>query len=192
MHFKIFPSLIEKPENIKFENQENDEKIELFLRAHWIDNTSWIFIALILTILPLILVQIDFSLNLNILSRIPLSLIFGGLIIYFMLIIAYIIENFLFWYFNADIVTNKHIVDINFYSLLSREINEVGLEDVEIVSRKSAGILDSLFNFGDVIIETAAEQKNIRMDDISNPDFVVDKIQDLREKRKLFFEGDSG
>lgn len=191
MHFKIFPSLIEKPENIKFENQENDEKIELFLRAHWIENSSWIITAILLTILPLILVQLDLQFNLNLLSTIPPQLIFGGLIIYFMLVIAFVIENFLFWYFNADIVTNKHIVDINFYSLLSREITEVGLEDVEIVSRQSGGILDSLFNFGDVIIETAAEQKNIRMDNISNPDFVVDKIQDLREARKLFFEGDS-
>lgn len=191
MHFKIFPSLIEKPENIKFENQESDEKIELFLRAHWIVNSSWIITSIFLTILPLILVQLDLQFNLNLLSTIPPQLIFGALIIYFMLIIAFVIENFLFWYFNADIVTNKHIVDINFYSLLSREITEVGLEDIEIISRKAGGILDSLLNFGDVSIETAAEQKNILFHKVSNPDFIVDKIQDLREKRKLFFEGDS-
>jgi hypothetical protein len=188
MHFKIFPALFEHPQKIGFENQESDEKIELFLRRHWVANLPWIITSIFIATIPFIVLQIDQILGLNIFVKVPLQLLLGGLIIYYMLIMAYVIESFVFWYFNVDIITSAHIVDINFYSLLSREVNEIGLEDIEIVSRRASGILDSLLDFGDVIVETAAETKNIELATISKPDFVVNKIQDLREARKLFYE----
>jgi hypothetical protein len=188
MHFRVFPSLLENPLKIGFENQDSDEKIELFMRRHWIANIPWILSAVFAAFIPFVILQIEQFLGLNIFTQVPLQLLLGGLIIYYMLIMAYIIESFVFWYFNVDIVTDAHIVDINFYSLLSREINEIGLEDIEIISRRAKGILDSLLDYGDVVIETAAETKNIELATISKPDFVVNKIQDLREARKLFYE----
>lgn len=188
MHFRIFPSLIENPGKIGFENQEHDEKIQLFLRRHWIANIPWIVSAFLASLGPFAVLQIDELLNLNVFANVPIQLLLGGLIIYYMLIVAYIIESFVFWYFNVDIVTDAHIVDINFHSLLSREVNEIGLEDIEIISRKARGILDSLLDFGDVVIETAAETKNIELATVSKPDYVVNRIQDLREARKLFYE----
>ncbi|MBI2022452.1 PH domain-containing protein [Candidatus Daviesbacteria bacterium] len=188
MHFRFFPATIIKPENIKFENQEADEHIELFMREHWITNVPWVTISILAFILPLILVQVTSFVGLQFVFNAPLQLILGGLIIYYLLIIAYIIESFLFWYFNVEIVTNKHLIDVMFHSLLSRQIVEIGLEDIENISRSAGGIIDSLFNFGDVLIQTAANEQNIEFSNVSNPDFVVDKIQDLIEARKLFFE----
>ncbi len=188
MHFKIFPSLFEKPQKIRFEMQEEQEVIELFLRRHPITNVPWILISLIAFSLPFVLIQLDQYLSTNIFLQIPTQILVGGLIIFFMIILAFILESFLFWYFNVDIVTNQHVIDVDFISLLSREIVEAGLDDIELVTRKMSGVWDALFNYGDVLIETSAERTKIIFESVPNPDFVVDRIQDLISARKLFFE----
>jgi uncharacterized membrane protein YdbT with pleckstrin-like domain len=42
-------------------------------------------------------------------------------------------------------------------SLLSKTSTEARLEDIQSVKTKMGGIIGSLFNYGDVLIETAAE-----------------------------------
>src|SRR3989344_5631674 len=43
------------PEGITFENQEPNETIVLFLRKHFITNLPWIFLSLILLLIPVTL-----------------------------------------------------------------------------------------------------------------------------------------
>ena len=78
-------------------------------------------------------------------------------------------------------MTNKHLVDINFHNLLQRDITEVRLDDVQSAKSKINGIFGSLFHYGDVIIETAAERQQIQFLAVPKPDFVKDRIQDLQE-----------
>ncbi len=189
MHFKFFPSLFQTPLKIRFEQQEVNEKIELFLRQHPIVNVVWVTLSLILLVLPPILIQLDSSLNFNFISQVPVNLLLGGLIVYYLILLAYAFEQFLHWYFNVYIVTNLHIVDVNFHSILSKEVVEISLEDIEVISHKVVGVLGSLFHYGEVFIETASETKNIVFDKVPRPDMVADKIQDLQKTRKLLFDG---
>lgn len=182
MHFKLFPSLFQNPQKIKFIEQEPNEQIILFLRQHGITNVPWIFLALLAIFLPFIVIQLDISLGTNFLINVPNQALIGGLVIYYMLIIAYIIEQFLFWYFNIYIVTNLHLVDINFNSLLSRDIIELEFRDVESVATDIRGIFASLFNFGDVSVKTAAEKVPVVFARVPRPDLVADIIQDLQTK----------
>jgi len=182
MQIRFFPSLFDKPQKIRFQEQELNEQIELFLRRHFITNVYWIVLAILAFFLPLIFIQLDQALGLNIVFRIPTNIALGGLIIYYLLILAYVIENFLFWYFNIYIVTNIHLVDVNFHSILSREVLEIELNDIENVSSKINGVIRSLFNYGDVIIKTAADKADITFSEVPRPDFVADRIQDLREQ----------
>lgn len=186
MHFSFFPALFEKPGKIRFETQEANETIELFLRRHFITNVPWILSSIIGFFLPLFVVQLDILLGFNIVSQIPTLLLVGGLIIFYLLILAYIIENFLFWYYNIYIVTNIHLVDIALVSILSRSVKEVELNDIEDVTSKINGVIRSLFNYGDVLIKTAAQQEVVSFGAVPRPDFVADRIQDLR---LVFIEG---
>lgn len=181
MLLRFFPALFDKPENIKFQEQEADEVIELFLRRHFITNLGWIIASAVAFFAPVIFVSILPDISSNILTAVPNEIIIGLLVVYYLLIVAYVIENFLFWYYNIYIVTNIHLVDINFHSLLSREVLEVELDDIENVSSKINGIFASLFNYGDVVIKTAAEKVEITFSAVPRPDFVADRIQDLRQ-----------
>lgn len=180
----FFPAFFDHPENIRFSEQEADEKIELFLRQHWFVNVGWILLALFALFLPIIVLQLDITLNTNYFLNVPIGIVIGGLIIWYLLVTAYIMEKFLFWYFNIYILTNYHLVDVNFHNLLNRDITEAGIENVESASSKISGIIGSLFNFGDVIVQTAAENQQITFLKVPFPDVVSDRINDLRMDKK--------
>ena len=102
------------------------------------------------------------------------------IILWYMLVAAYVIEQFLHWYFNIYIVTNQHLVDINFDSILQREVLEAGIENVESASSRIKGIIPSLFNYGNVVVQTAAHTQEITFNSVPFPDSVVDRINDLK------------
>lgn len=180
MHFSFFPAFFDRPENIKFGEQEADENIELLLRRHWVTNLPWIFGSLFAFAVPALVVAIDRELGFNLIPQIPPRILLGSLITWYLLILGYVFEQFLYWYFNIYIVTNKHLIDVNFHSLLYRDVNEAGLLSIETTQSKIRGIFGSLFNFGDVTVLTAAEAHNIKFELVPMPDSVADRIEDLR------------
>lgn len=181
MLFSLFPAFFDRPEKMRFGQQEENEVVELFLRRHGITNAGWITIALIGFILPPILIQLDtITFQTNYLSILPGQILAGILVIWYMLVLAFVLENFLFWYFNIYIVTNIHLEDISLHNLLSRDALEIELNDIQSVKPEINGILQSLFNFGNVNIKTSADRENIVFDKVPKPDFVADRIQDVR------------
>lgn len=180
MSFRIFPAIFDNPENIKLGQQEIDEHIELLLRQHWFTNLYWVSVAFLGLIFPLIFSMTD-NLFFGFLPQIPGDIVMATVILWYMGMMAYILEKYLYWYFNIYIVTNVHITDVTMSSLLSKTSTEAMLDDVQSVKTKVAGIFGSLFNFGDVIIETAADTQDIEFISVPSPDFVAERIQDLRE-----------
>lgn len=189
MQFKFFPSLFASPRKIRFDQQEENEVIELFLRQHWIVNIFWVTVSLILLILPPIFFQIEASFRLNLSTQVPAAVLAGILIVYYLVLAAYSFEQFLSWYFNVYIITNMHIVDVNFYSLLSKEVVEISLSDIEVIAHNVAGVFGSLFHYGNVEIETAAETKRILFEKVPRPDLVTDRVQDLQRARRAMGGG---
>ncbi len=181
MTIRLFPAFFDHPLKIRFSEQEEDEVVELFLRAHAITNVPWILIALLAIVLPAALIWADQTFRTNLFASIPTQLLTGGIIIWYMLVLAYVFEKFLFWYFNIYIVTNIHVEDISLTSLLSRDITEIEIKDIESASSQIRGVFGSLFNYGTVTIETAAKAQSIIFKDVPKPDFVADRIQDLQE-----------
>ncbi len=180
MALDLMPDFFDSPTQIAFVAQEENEKIELLLRRHWVTNLPWMSLFLIGLFVPALLANIDSLLGLNLISQIPVNLFINFLIIWFLFLTAYAIESLLFWYFNIYIVTNLNIISISFRSLLSKEITQSRLDDIQGVSSKMKGVFSSLFNFGDVIVETAAKEREIRFLSVPKPDVVADRIQDLQ------------
>lgn len=183
MILSLFPAFFDHPAHISFAQQEADEKIELLLRQHFVTQIPWIIISILGFLLPKFITSYYPILGLTTFVSIPFEVALSLVVVWYLLILAYITEKFLSWYFNIYIVTNLHLVDINFHNLLNRDVVEVRLEEVQSGKSHIKGVFGSLFNFGDVIIETAAERQNIQFLSVPQPDFVADRIQDLREGR---------
>lgn len=163
--------------NIRFAQQEADEEIELLLRAHWITNAPWLVVSLVTLLLPVFL-------NIKIIN-LPQELLAAAVILWYLLILAFMVEKFLIWYFNIYIVTTKHLVDINFHNLLFYDVTEVQVEDIQSISHSVKGIIHSLFNFGNVFVETAAKQQRVEFVNVPRSAEVADRIQDLKEKQEV-------
>ncbi len=181
MQFRFFPAFFDRPDKMRFSEQEPDEQIELLLRQHFITNIPWIFFAIIAAIIPFIIFNLRALIGLSFLSFVPSQFLLATLTLWYLLISAYVIENFLHWYFNIYIVTNTHLVDIDFDNILSRKVTEIHIGDVESAAANIKGLIASLFNFGDVVVETAAKKQEIGFLNVPFPDRVSDRINDIKE-----------
>ncbi|OGE31069.1 hypothetical protein A2631_05315 [Candidatus Daviesbacteria bacterium RIFCSPHIGHO2_01_FULL_44_29] len=192
MGLDLLPDFFDCPTRIHFADQEADEKIDLMLRRHWATNIPWIVAAFIGLFFPAIVVIIDQAANLYLIEQLPLSIFNGLMLVWYLFLVAYIIENLLHWYFNVYIVTNLHLVQISLKSLLVKTVTQSRLDDVQGVRTKIKGVFASIFNFGDVLVETAARTEDILFADVPTPDIVADRIQDLQEVQEGQGGGDVG
>ena len=177
----MFSAYIVHPQNCQFEGQDPDEKILLFLRAHPITNLPWIILALLLSIAPLFIPLVFNLFNLS-LSSIPGPFEMIFLIINYMLVMVIIFEGFLYWYFNVYIVTDKNVIDVDFHSILFKNIDIAPLRNVEDVSSSMGGILHAVFHYGHVYIQTAGTARNIDFASVPKPHQVADFILDEAHK----------
>ncbi|MBI4035699.1 hypothetical protein HY383_01995 [Candidatus Daviesbacteria bacterium] len=182
----MLSSYIEKPTNYRFEGQDTDEQILLLLRAHPITNFNWIIPALLLFLAPFLALTVSQFLNLD-LSSIPETFGLVFLIINYLLVLIIVFEGFLHWYFNVYIVTDKNIVDVDFHSILFKNIDVAPLRNIEDTSSSMGGILSSIFHFGNVFIQTAGAAKNIELTFVPRPHHVADFILD--EAHKIYGKG---
>lgn len=163
-----------EPKNVSFANQRQGEKVLLVLRAHWITNLGWILLGIIFLFFPLVLVKFP------VIAFLPEKYQILVLIGWYLLLLAYLFQKFLTWYFNVGIVTDQRIIDVDFYGLLYKEITDAELDKIEDVTEIQIGAVRALFNFGVLSVQTAGENKMIELSDIPNPRQVAKLLQDLR------------
>lgn len=183
----MFSSYVENPQDCRFEDQDPDEKILLLLRAHPITNFRWIFPAILLFLAPFFIPEAFLLLNLD-LSMMPPSFAIVFLIITYLVVLTIVFEGFLHWYFNVYIVSDKNIVDVDFHSILFKNIDVAPLRNIEDTSSSMGGILNSIFHYGDVLIQTAGTSRNIDLESVPRPHHVADFILD--EAHKIYGKGE--
>lgn len=158
--------------NVRLETQGVNEQVLLVMRAHPITQLHWIFNTIILFILLIVLNILLFSFLTA--RQILFTNIFGIVIL-----LSYVWFNFLSWFFNVGVITNLRIIDIDFISVIYKEVTEARLDKVEDITSKSGGYFQSFFDYGNVFIQTAGTEINIEFENISKPSEVVRVISDL-------------
>jgi len=183
----MFPAYLEHPEHYRFEGQDLDEKILLLLRAHPITNLSWIIPAIFVFLFPFIVARLAPFMGFPFTS-IPQNFLLIFLIINYLLVLIIVFEGFLGWYFNVYMVTSKNIIDVDFHSILFKNIDVAPLRNVEDTSSSMGGILNAIFHFGNVFIQTAGANRNIDFHSVPRPhhvaDFILDETHRIHGRRK--------
>jgi hypothetical protein len=175
---RAFASFLTFPFKVKFETQEDDEKIILLLRRHPLTNVPWLLLVVIMAIAPVIVGQV---LTINL---IPFRFQFITVIMWYLLTFAIAFQNFLSWDFNVDLVTDQRVVHIGFPNILYREINQARLEQIQETSVKVGGFIRSLFDYGDVLVQTASEIPDILFDAIPHPAEVGELLNEIVGKEE--------
>lgn len=172
---RFYTSLAQRPKGVTFDAQDLDEEIILLIRRSFVTNLPWILVVILLGFLPGILALFGI---LNIFSVDSLTLTFA-LLFFYLILFGAVIVNFALWYFHVGIVTNKRVIDVDLHGLLSRHVAEARLVLVQDVSHQQIGFFRSLFNYGDVFLQTAGSSQNIEFDRIPRPVFVSQAIGEL-------------
>jgi len=164
------------PHKVSFLDQKPDETVVLLVRRHVITNVPWLLLVLIMIFAPLILQYFP------LLNFLPLRFQTVAISVWYLLTLAIFIENFLSWFFSVNIVTTKRVIDVNFDSLIYRKITDAELAHIEDVTVQMGSVVRTLFGYGDIVIQTAAEIPNVTFEAVPHPDEVERILSDLRSK----------
>jgi hypothetical protein len=173
-----------RPPLMTFESQDRQEQILLLMRRHIVTNLPWVLGFGVMLLAPL---SLSFF---PILEFLPLR--FQGLTIWFwyLFTLGWAWEKFLAWYFNVYIVTDERVIDLDFYSLIYKNVSATKISNIEDVTYTTSGAVQSLFNFGTLTIQTAAEKREFEFESIPNPDVVAGFLNEMiLEEEKEELEG---
>lgn len=88
----------------------------------------------------------------------------------------------LLYYLNIQIVTNMRIVDIDQVGLFSHTIAELHIENIEDVTSETIGVFGTVFNYGNVYVQTAGTKERFEFENIPNPAMMEKLVLDLYEQ----------
>lgn len=163
------------PSHAKFENQDQDEQVILLLRRHPVTNLPWITLVALLAMVPTLVGYLP------VLSVLPANFQVATVVLWYLFTLAVAIQGALTWFFNVNIITNRRIVDVNFYTLIYREISDAKIDNIQEITYKVGGFLGTFLHFGDVVIQTAGALPNFNFENVPNPARVTDILQDLQK-----------
>ena len=85
-------------------------------------------------------------------------------------------------------VTTQRIIDSTKNNWFHHRIASADLDDVQDIAVERSGLFNTMFNFGDVRCQTAAEQPNFILPGIPNPGSVlelIDKNRDIAKRARF-------
>jgi hypothetical protein len=181
-----FSNFLVNPKVLTFAEQDEDEVIYLAVRPHLISNLSWIIMFMFMLVVPLLLRNFSF------LEFLPFAYRLSIIFFWYLITFVFTFENFLSWYFDFYIITNKRIVDISFNNLLNKHFAQTEISKIQDVSSSVKGVLATFFNFGDLLIQTAADTNQIHFEKVPNPSKIIKLIKELQEDEKQRSQGGLG
>jgi hypothetical protein len=171
----LFSAFRFHPKNVNFETKEKEEKIILMLRQHPIVNLGWIIISIILFLCPAVVEKT------GLLTLLPTGYPLVIKLAWYLVTFAYAMEGFFGWYFNVFFVTTRRVIDVDFFNLINKRVSDAEIEKIQDVSYSTSGPIGTIFNFGDVLIQTAAEMQELSFERVPSPEKVAGILDKLRE-----------
>jgi len=163
-----------------FPSQKSYERVELFLRRHWL---VLFFIYFGFGILILLgLAGFYLTNKFLILKENNLNLAAFLLSFYFLFIWYFLFKALTDFYLDTWTVTDHRILEIHQLGLFKRDISELRLSKIQDVNVKIVGFLPTFFNYGQVLIQTAGVIPEFTFEQVPNPQQVKDKILQLYDQ----------
>ncbi|MBP7060656.1 MAG: PH domain-containing protein [Candidatus Moranbacteria bacterium] len=162
-----------------FQGQHHDEQILQVIHRHWFNIALQLFVVVFLSLF--LLGSLSFS-------TLLFPEIAGGDALSFFafaqntLLLFVWLYGFLVWidyYFDVWIVTNERIVNIEQRGLFNRRISELRFSRVQDVTATVDGLIPTVLNFGNVNVQTAAEEEHFVFRQVADPFAIKDRVMTL-------------
>lgn len=174
-----------EPNSLKFPfktgiHLEPDEHITRIVYRHFIDVIPGIAIALFLECFSLGLMYL--------MGRSPQFLPFPAGAVFMMVwvttllaIIIFLINLYVYGH-NILVFTNIHLIQIVQNGLFYRRVSQLSFLNVQDVTGVKTGILETVFDYGDVEVQSAGEQEKFIFHNASNPEELADSALQTHEE----------
>lgn len=170
----MFKAFLPKPKNVYFEDQNEDEKVVLILRQHLFTQIkSLVLTSLMAIFIPFILDYVGF------LPSFPERFQFAFYLFWLVLILIVFINIFLHWFFNLYIITDERIIDVDFDSMIHKNISSAKIENIEDITTSTSGFFASIFNYGTIAVQTAGEKREFEFAAVPQPAKVSKLLNEL-------------
>ena len=170
------------PKDVQFDGIDEAEEIVLMVRR---DPAS--FLVQYLIILAFLFSPVFFFIVLGALGIKDGSLIalgLGGSLVFLLIAFTIALDTFLKWYYSVAIITDQRIVDVDFHNVLFHSYAEAQLEKIEDVTHEVAGFMGSVFDYGNVYVQTAGATNEFEFMYVPRPRDVQDVLLDLLEMKQ--------
>ena len=161
---------------------QNQDELVIFARRHWVSFLGQFILSFLMLVLPALIVMIFYFTQPGIFGGYVRNVlvILGGT--YYLIAITFAFSAWVSYYYDLYIVTDDALVDIIQLGFFGRKTSRLSLLRVQDVSSSTKGILQTMFQFGDVLIETAGEQnQNFSLKAVPNPQVFAAKVMELHD-----------
>lgn len=170
---------------------EEDEQVLLILRQH-----PLVLLPKIILIAVILGIGMVFGNMLN-LSLLPMNFVRAFEVLWLLFMWGLILEALVSWYFNVIVITDERVIDVDFLHLIYTNVTVAKLDNIEDVTYSITGVVPSIFNYGNVLIQTAGEvveisreqtRASIEIINTPHPEKVVNVLNELllqEEQEKL-------
>ena len=162
-----------------------NENILASYRRHWLmlfGDIFYIFLMALGIAFSAVMIKQFFP---AVFSSLYLSLtIWFILLLYHGLWIAFFVKLADYW-LDTWVITNERIIDVEQKGLFKREVSEFKLDKIQDVSVDVSGVIQTLFGYGNVQIQTAGSDRIFLFKTVPNPQEIKNKILKIHDEYML-------
>jgi membrane protein YdbS with pleckstrin-like domain len=161
-------------------SNDSTERVVQVIRQHIIILISNLSFGVALLVAGL--VGLDALRHVHLPSYIPNGVIFGVEALYFAVTALLLFMGWFIYSRTEVIITDKHLVDVTQKTFFSRDVSQLEIARVQDVTDKREGILQTVLNYGTVIIQTAGEKDFFELKNLPHPDKIAREFIELFPK----------
>lgn len=156
-----------------FHGQEEGEEVILLLRCHSFTIISPICLIFALALVPIML---WFSVFQTYIGTSAASLFLFVSSLWYLILWAFLFYFTTLYALNTVILTDRRLIDNVQEGFFKRRVSELNTYRVQDVTTSINGVIKTFLNFGDIVVQTAASEREFVFRNIANPEDIKDKI----------------
>ena len=166
------------------------EHVEMLIRKHPIFLIGNLVLFIVLAAIPfgvaMLLQQVSPTLLTGSIS-VPIIAVLGS--IYYLAIWLFFFSMVIDYYLDIWVVTNDRLIAVEQQGLFSRTISEMDLWLVQDVTSEINGIGATIFSYGTLSVQSAAEKARFHFENVHNPNGIRQRILDLADEDRKYHVG---
>lgn len=164
-----------------YPGQPSDEITQRVVYKHIISIMPFLFTVFVMGIVGIIGAYYLGVNTAQVSQYMPETLISLAGFLYIIILVFLFVGVLWIWRRNKVVITNQHIVDVDQIGLFNRKVSTLRLGEIQDLSADVHGPMQTIFQYGTMMIQTAGERENFTFDYVPHPYELEHYILEIRQ-----------